>query len=415
MEKRNSRSLSIILLAIFLDLVGYGILVPVVPQLFANPDSAYYMLSSGTSISVGYILLGFLIATYPIFQFFSAPILGQYSDRYGRRPILTITLSATAIAFLIFAVGIFTRNIFLLFFSRAFEGIVGGNISVAQAAIADLTKPKERAKHFGLIGAAYGTGFIIGPVIGGLLSDPSLVSWFGITTPFFFAAILTAFDAFLVYRYVGETNPGVFSKPIKFYKGLVDIVRAYGMKSLRAVFATTFFFHAGVTFVATFFSVYLIDRFNMTQLGIGYYIGYAGLWIVVSQAVVVPFLSRYFDEVAILRWSLVFGTLGIFSFYLPYTIPGLLLAGAFFALSNGISMALIPSLASRRAPANIQGEIMGINTSVQAIAQIAPPILAGFLAATIAPSAPVYIAGAAVGAAWLVFIAFIRKEPVTTS
>lgn len=410
MQKKNPRALPVILLAIFLDLVGYGILVPVVPQLFANPDSVYYVLSSSTPLAVGYIFLGFLIATYPITQFFSAPVLGQLSDRHGRRPILTIALVGTAVGFLILSIGIVTHNIFLLFFSRVVDGVSGGAISVAQAAIADLTRPKERAKHFGLIGAAYGTGFIIGPVLGGILSDSTLISWFSITTPFLFAAALSGFNAFLVYRYVGETNSRIVGIPIRFYKGLADIIRAYGLKRLRAVFGTNFFFHVGVTFVATFFSVYLIDRFNMTQIGIGYYIGYAGLWIVIAQAVLVPLLSRYYDEVVLLRWSLVLGSLGIFAFYLPYTIPGLLLAGAFFALANGISMSLLPSLVSRRAPATIQGEIMGINTSVQAFSQIAPPVLAGFLAATIAPAAPVYIAGAAVGAAWLVFIFFVRRE-----
>jgi DHA1 family tetracycline resistance protein-like MFS transporter len=410
MPKRNPRALPTILLAIFLDLVGYGILVPVVPQLFANPDSVYYILSPGVPLSVGYILLGFLIATYPLAQFFSAPILGQYSDRHGRRPVLTLALAGTAIAFLIFAIGILSHNIFLLFFSRALDGILGGNISVAQAAIADLTKPKERAKHFGLIGAAYGTGFIIGPVLGGVLSDPTLFSWFSITTPFLFAAALSALNAFLVYRYVGETNKRILAAPIKLWQGVADIVRAYGMKRLRSVFATNFFFNAGITFVATFFSVYLIDRFQMTQIGIGYYIGYAGLWIVISQAVLVPLLSKYYDEVVLLRWSLILGSLGIFSFYLPYTIPGLLLAGAFFALANGISMALLPSLASRRAPASLQGEILGINTSIQAFAQATPPVLAGFIAATIAPSAPVYIAGAAVGLGWIVFMIFVRRE-----
>ncbi len=400
----------VILLAIFLDLVGYGILVPVVPQLFANPDSLYYVLSPSASLTLGYILLGFLIATYPMIQFFSAPILGQLSDRHGRRPVLTIALIGTAVGFVILAIGIVTQNIFLLFFSRVVDGISGGSISVAQAAIADMTKPRERARHFGLIGAAYGTGFIIGPVLGGLLSDPALVSWFSITTPFLFAAALSALNAFLVYRYVGETNKRILNAPIKFHKGLIDIIQAYGMKRLRSIFATNFFFNAGVTFVATFFSVYLIDRFHMTQVGIGYYIGYAGLWIVIAQAVLVPLLSRYYDEVVLLRWSLVLGSLGIFAFYLPYTIPGLLLTGAFFALANGISMSLLPSLASRRAPANIQGEILGINTSVQAFSQTGPPILAGFLAATIAPAAPVYIAGAAVGVAWIAFISFVRRE-----
>ncbi len=409
----KSRSLLIILLAIFLDLVSYGILVPVVPQLFANPDSMYYMLSPSTSLAYGYVLLGFLIAAYPIIQFFSAPILGQYSDIHGRRPVLTLALAGTALAFVIFAMGIGiggTLGIWLLFISRAFNGVVGGNISVAQAAIADLTKPRERAKHFGLIGAAYGVGFIVGPVLGGILSNSNLVSWFDLTTPFWFAAILSAVNACLVYFVVGETNHHLRGQIVSWTKGFYDIVRAYSMKSLRPVFATNFFFNAGITFVATFFSVYLIDRFQMTQVGVGYFIGYAGIWIVVSQAFVVPFLSRRYEEVTLLRISLIAGSAAIFAFYLPNSIVSLGIVGACFALTNGISMALLPSLASVRAPEDIQGEILGINTSVQAVAQATPPILAGFLAATIAPSAPVYIAGACVGAAWLVFIAFVRRE-----
>ncbi len=414
MPKSNSRcALPIILLAIFLDLVSYGILVPVVPQLFANPDSTYYMLAPSTPIAVGYIILGFLIAAYPLIQFFSAPILGQYSDIYGRRPVLTLALAGTAVAFVIFALGIAVGGmfgIFLLFFSRAFDGIVGGNISVAQAAIVDLTKPRERAKHFGFIGAAYGTGFIIGPVLGGLLSDPNIVSWFNLTTPFWFAAGLSAVNAYLVYFVVGETNSHLRGKMVSWSKSVLDIVRAYGMKRLRPIFATNFFFSAGITFVATFFSVYLIDRFQMTQIGIGYFIGYAGIWIVISQALIVPFLSKRFEEVTLLRISLLAGSAAIFAFYLPNSIFGLGLVGACFALANGISMALLPSLASVRAPENIQGEILGINTSVQAVAQAVPPILAGFLAATIAPSAPVYIAGTTVGAAWVVFVSFVRKD-----
>lgn len=411
MQKSNPRrAMPVILFAIFLDLVSYGILVPVVPQLFANPASPYYVLSTSTPLSYGYILLGFLIAIFPIIQFFSAPILGQYSDIHGRRRVLTLALGGTAVSFVIFALGIMTKSLSLLFISRAIGGVVGGNISVAQAAIADITKPSERAKHFGLIGAAYGVGFIIGPVLGGILSDSHLVSWFTIATPFWVAAGLSAVNALLVYTLMGETRLSEKESVISWGKAIRDIIHAYGMKRLRSIFITNFFFNAGITFIATFFSVYLIDRFNMTQLGIGYYIGYAGIWIVISQAVFVPLLSRRYEEVTLLRWSLILGTVGIFAFYLPYTIAGLLIAGACFALANGISMALLPSLASRRASANIQGEILGINTSIQALAQVTPPILAGYLAAIIAPAAPVYIAGATVGMAWIIFIAFVRKE-----
>ena len=135
MHKSNPRrAMPVILFAIFLDLISYGILVPVVPQLFANPASPYYVLSATMPLGYGYILLGFLIAIFPVIQFFSAPILGQYSDIHGRRRVLSLALGGTAVSFVVFAFGIMFKSISLLFISRAIGGIVGGNISVAQAA-----------------------------------------------------------------------------------------------------------------------------------------------------------------------------------------------------------------------------------------------------------------------------------------
>ena len=212
MEK-SKRALPVILLAIFLDMVVNGILVPIVPQLLADAGSPYFLLPAGFPISYAYVILGLLIGIFPIFLFLSTPILGEYSDHVGRRKIMTIALSGTAITLAMFAVGVMTKNITLLFISRILGGVMGGNMSVAQAAIADITPPHKRAARFGLIGAAYGIGFVIGPVIGGLLSDSTLVSWFNASTPFWFAAILAAVNALLVYTLMTETR--VSDQPAK--------------------------------------------------------------------------------------------------------------------------------------------------------------------------------------------------------
>ncbi len=413
MNKNSRRALPVILLAIFLDLVSYSILIPILPQLLANPDSPYYLLPQGIPVSYGYILLGFLIAVFPIIQFFSTPILGELSDIHGRKKILVITLIGTCVSLIALGLGVVEHSLMLLFASRVVGGIVGGNISVAQAAIADVTPTGERTKYFGFIGAAYGIGLIVGPVAGGLLSDSSLVPWFAAATPFWFAAALSFVNIILVCIFMGETRPDFGeeeNRSISWTASMSHIVRAYGMKRVRGIFLSNFFFQAGITFLATFFSVYLIARFKFDQLAIGYYIGYMGVCLVLVQAFVLPYVSKYLTGVSMLRLSLITGSAAIFAYYIPDGILGLVLVGALVALTNGLSMAGLPSLVSSRSRASIQGEILGINASVQALAQAVPPILAGFLAAEIAPVAPVYIAGATIGLAWIIFMIMVRKD-----
>jgi DHA1 family tetracycline resistance protein-like MFS transporter len=157
----EKRALPIVALTLFLDVLGVGILIPVLPQLI------YHMFEpAGYSFSTSLILLGWLTAIFPLMQFLATPILGQLSDRYGRRPVLAFSLLGTVIGYVLFALAIVTKNIPLLFAARALDGITGGNISVARAVIADITPPERRARNFGMIGAIFGIGFVFGPYIG---------------------------------------------------------------------------------------------------------------------------------------------------------------------------------------------------------------------------------------------------------
>ena len=408
--QHNRRTLPVILLAIFLDLVCNGILVPIVPQLLANPHSTFYLFPASVPVSYAYVILGLLIAVFPIALFFSTPILGEYSDYVGRRKVMTLALLGTAASLSLFAAGVMIRNLTLLFIARGIGGIMGGNLSVAQAAIADITPPEKRAARFGLIGAAYGVGFIVGPVIGGLLSSSSIVPWFNASTPFWFAAIVTLANAILVWTMLRETRVIDAPVSIDWKKAIFNIIHAFGMKRLRAIFAVNFIFQAGLTLFATFFAVFLTRNFGYSQVEVGYYIAYAGIWVIVSQGFLLRILTKRYDEVTLLRFFLLAGSASVFLYYISEHLISLLIVGACFALTNGIAMAALPALASRRAPARNQGEILGINTSVQALAQSIPPILAGILAAEITPSAPVYIAGAVIGVAWVAFVIAVRKE-----
>lgn len=407
------RPLPVIFLTVFVDLLGFGILIPVIPQLLANPSSEFYLLPAGMTPQQGFILLGFLTAVFSIAQFLATPILGQLSDRYGRKKLLAISLFGTCLSYLLFAYGIITKNIALLFFARAFDGVTGGNISIAQAAIADVTTPQNRAKNFALIGAAFGLGFIIGPYIGGKLSDPSIVPWFNATTPFIFAAILSFINVISIILFFPETlKEKNHNLKIKWTRSVTNIYHATINKELRVLFGTVFLFAAGFTFFTTFFSVYLIDKFNFTQSNIGDFFAYIGLWIAFTQAVITGRLSKKYPAYKIIRYGILVCGIAIFLYFLPQQWWQLLFIVPLFAIGNGIANANITALISTSAGREIQGEILGINSSVGALAMSIPPILSGFIAASLTPEAPIFVGGTIIIVAAIFFWIFYKPHKI---
>ena len=405
----KGKPLLVILSIVFLDLVGVGILIPIVPILLAGPQSPYYVLPAGYTVQQGYIILGWLVAIYPLCQFIAAPILGQLSDKYGRKKVLGVSLAGTSVSYILFAIGIITKNIPLLFLARGFDGVTGGNIPVAQAVVADITPPKERAKNFGLIGAAFGLGFIIGPYIGGKLSDPSVVSWFNAATPFWFAAALSAVNIVLIITLLPETLVLAQKEvKIRWAQSLIDVVHAYTYRGFRTLFTTSFLFQGGFTFYTTFIGVYFINKFNFTSGNIGDFLAYVGLWIVISQGLLLRKLTKFADY-KILRVTLITTGVLILAFLLPTAWWQLLFVVPFFGIPNGLSQAFLPTIISRSAEQSKQGEILGINASVAALAQSIPPIIAGYLAAKTVAQAPIYVASVFIVLSGVIFWLFYKR------
>lgn len=409
MEKLASllrrRPLPVVLFTIFVDMLGYGILIPVVPQLLGNENSVFSILTPGMSIDTGYILLGFLVGIYPFMQFLATPILGQLSDKFGRKKVLAISLTGTCLSYVAFAIGVLTRNIPLLFLSRGFDGITGGNISVAQAAIADVSTPLTRARNFGFIGAAFGLGLIIGPYIGGKLSDPNLVSWFNPATPFWFAAGLSFINVMSVLILFPETLTGIRQTvSIQWTKSVRNIIAAVRMKALRIPFVSTFLFQAGFNFLFTFASIFLISKFDFSQGNIGDFFAYIGLWIVFSQAVVNSTISKQFSEHTVLKVSLIALAGSIALFFVPKTSAGLLFIVPFFAMFIGLVQANFLSLISRSVGPENQGEILGVNSSINTLAQSIAPIMSGYVAALLTPSAPLMVSSVMILFSGLIFL-----------
>jgi len=414
----SSRVLPLVLFTVFLDMLGVGILLPVIPQLLGNPKSPDYLLPDGWSYSSGLILLGLLVAVYSFGQFLATPILGQLSDRYGRRPVLALSLAGTAIGYGVFAVGIITKNIPLLFASRLFDGLTGGNIAVAQAAIADVSTEENRTRNFGLIGATFGLGFILGPYIGGKLAAPGISvigflglttpSWFKAATPFWFAAALASLNTLLVVTRFPETlAERARDTTIRWSQSFTNIRRAADLPGLRTVFGTVFLYQSGFTFFTTFFSLYLVQKLGFGPSNVGDYFAVIGLWIALTQAVLAGALAKRFPSWKVVRVALPLLSLSVLTCFVPDNTTQLLLLSWCIPLFVGILFANATSLVSASAPREIQGEVLGINASVSALAQGIPAALTGFLG-SININVPIVASSVTIGIAAVVFIRFYR-------
>ncbi|MDQ5958852.1 MAG: transporter, family, tetracycline resistance protein [Patescibacteria group bacterium] len=367
----GKKPLLAIFMTVFVDLVGVGILIPIFPQLI-TPGSPDNILPAGWTFKDGLILLGWLSAAYPIAQFLAAPILGQLSDKFGRKKVLTISILGTAIGYALFAIGIATKNIPLLFASRILDGVTGGNISVAQAAIADISTDKNRAKNFGLIGMAFGLGFILGPYIGGKLADPGVVSWFSAATPFWFAMGLSLFNMLLITLFLPETLKIKSTKRVDIAKPFHNIASALTRPGLRSVMPSSFLFTAGFTFFTTFFGVVLVQKFSFSTSSTGDYFAYVGLWIAVVQGALVGAVSKRFKDYQVLRVSMFISAIALLGYvFIPAgEYKWLFLVPPLMSLGNGLTMAFNSSLISRITPKNMQGEAMGINSSVMDLPRV---------------------------------------------
>jgi DHA1 family tetracycline resistance protein-like MFS transporter len=357
--------LIVIFTTVFIDLVGFGIVIPVLP---------FY--AEGTAFNATPRTVGLLFASYSIMQLIFSPILGGLSDKHGRRPVLLLSIIGTGIGFLILGLA---TTLWMLFIGRILDGITGGNISTAQAYIADVTTEENRAKGMGLIGAAFGLGFILGPAIGGILSH-----W-GIHVPFFFAAALCFANAILLFFTLPETVTA--DHPAKHSaaggRSLGHIVAALKQPKLAFVLVIYFLFIVAFSIMTTSFSLYTMFRFGYDAQHTGYLFAYVGLIAVIIQGGLIGRLVKRFGEIPLV----IFGALcfAISLFAVPFVGPAagglgaLLIGGGVFSMGNSLATPALTSLASKSVGAAQQGVVLGVTQSTASLARAVGPSLTAIL------------------------------------
>lgn len=409
MVKKETRALSVVFLTVFVDMLGFGILVPVIPMLFGNPHSSYFLLKHSGERQ-GFFLLGLLIAAYPLAQLVATPILGELSDKFGRKKILLISLAGTFVSYLFSIYAVVGKTVTLLFMARILDGMTGGNISVAQAVVADVSTKNDKARNFGLIGAAFGLGFILGPYIGGKLSDPKTSVLFNIATPFVFAAILSLVNVLSIWFFLPETlKEKNRQKKITWNKFFKNLLSVFSMKRVRGLLLTNFLFQGGFAFFTSFVSVFLIFKYGFTQGRIGDFFSYIGIWVAIAQIFIMRFIVKKYRQQDVLSVSLFGAAITTILFFVPHGRRGLFFIAPFFALFIGLAQAYLLGFISETAEDSMQGEILGINSSIQALAQSIPPIISGYVAARINPEFPIIVSALVVLASGILFT--IVKKP----
>ena len=370
----NKRALFVIFLVIFIDLLGFGIIIPVLPFFTEK-----VLIMSKTEI-------GLLTGIYSLMQFIFTPVWGSLSDVYGRKPILKMSLAGNVIAYTLMAL-VFTNvipSVALLFIARAFAGFFSANLSAAQAVVSDVTTPEERSKGMGIIGAAFGLGFVFGPALGGFLSH-----YFGYGVPLIFSAIFSLISLIVCVAIFQETLPDDLriSNKQNFSFRDVKIVNLKAVNDVLkhkdvGIYVIIFFF---ITFsFANIFGnfQYFIERkdgLGMNEEQTGYLLSFLGIIAAIVQSTLIKPFKKYIGE----DKSVIFGNVlvAIGLFFIPFStnVWILLAVLTLLAFGNGLNNAMALGLISQNVSRQDQGGVLGINQSLSSLARFLGPLWGGFI------------------------------------
>lgn len=372
-------SLGILFLIVFSDLLGFGIVIPLLPR---------YGEVFGASPAV----LGALLACYSLLQFIFSPIWGRLSDRFGRKPILVLSLAGSALGYLLFASA---RSIPVLILSRALAGVMAANISTAQAYIADVTTPEKRARGMGLIGAAFGLGFSLGPFVGGFLAslqETSVVTGLAKSTPVLggilrnvqglpglFAALLSATALILTITLLPESLRGE-QRTASSRSGRVRLILATFQRPQIGIVLLLFFIYTfGFTQVEMTLAQLMGHRFGFDISRSYWLFGWIGVIAALVQGGLIGPLARWLGERALAAAGILTVTVSLFVLPFVSGTPSLMAALALLAIGAGLANPSLSALVSRLTPASEQGSALGVFQSMSSIARIIGPIVAQLL------------------------------------
>jgi len=379
-----SPALATLLVIVFIDMLGFGMVIPVM---------TLYAEELGAPIGQ----TGWLMASYSLMQFVFAPLWGRLSDRHGRRPLLLFSIAMTSVAFLMYALA---PSFGWLVASRLFAGAATGNIGIAMAYVADVTKPEDRARGMGFIGAAFGLGFVLGPWMGGELSHA-----FGLPAPGYAAAVLAAVNGVVAIFVLKEPQSRVKAERTGRFAALAHELGKPGIRRLIVIYLLVVFAFAGME---STFALLSEHRYGLNAGEVGRVFGFIGIIIAVVQGGLIGPLTRRFGERTLLVAGLAAMAVGFTALPFAPGLPGLLAATVPLAAGNALANPSMSSLLSRSARAEDQGGTLGIGQSASALGRVLGPVTATFVFDAVWFAGP-YVGGAVIMVAMAALAATLRQ------
>lgn len=367
MKQPQKKQLILIFAFVFLDLLGYSLILPLLP---------FYASSFGATLT----LVGLLGTVNGLGQLIAAPLIGRLSDRYGRRPLLIVAVSGTILGFLLLG---FARSLWMIFLSRIVDGLLGGDTALARAYITDITEPKNRAKNLGLIGAAFGLGFIIGPVMGGILGDISL------NLPALIAAALSIINLVGIIIWLPESLPPDVRKTRRKNPhtafNLANLVDELRRPCVGPLLVIRLFFSFAFTIFQSSFALYAKEVLGLSVQSTGLVLTYVGLLSVIVQGFAIGKLTQVFKERQLVLSSILILAGSLLAWGVTKDLWLLLVVLAPIALSGGILTTVLTSQITKAVYQEDVGGTLGLANSMQTLAQIITPGLGGLILSAVGP------------------------------
>jgi DHA1 family tetracycline resistance protein-like MFS transporter len=382
----------IVFATILIDFIGFSILIPVLPDYADRLGASAFEVAS-------------IVAVYALTQLLFLPAWGWFSDRFGRRPVILVSLTGTVGSFLLLA---FAEDLNTIYVSRIFGGFFAASVGTAQAVITDVTPPSQRADGMGKIGAALGLAFVLGPALGGILAD------FSTQMPFYAVSAVAAINLVLAWFYLPETQPVGEREPVwaELWQSLVPtpIRMLMSVHDRRVGLYLYLWFHIYVGFAAVegSFPLFLLRRYNATTLEVGLIFAWIGVFIAVSQGVLVGRLARFMKEGTLVVLGLLITGVGLLGIALAPSFTWLYVAGPVVAMGNGIAFPSFTSLYSQTCDDRDAGELLGQGNSMGIAGRVVGALAAGLLMDYFGLAIPFLAAGAVMFSAAAVFAAAHR-------
>jgi MFS family permease len=396
---------------VFVGFLGYSLMIATFTPMILRNDNG--MLPATSSLTERSLVLGVLLALYPLGQFLGSPVLGALSDRFGRRPILIMSLTATTILYIGIAGALAIRSLALLMVACFVAGLSESNIVLAQGAIADTAPRADRNRLFGYIYLSASLAYVVGPLGGGQLADRSLVSWFSYATPYWVVTALLGATTVAVFKWFGETHQGTGEKG-HYLESFTNLARVVTDRTLRPLYLINFVLYLAVFGFFRVYPMYLVDEFHMGVGEVSEYVAFVAVPIVVANVWLVGALSRHAGPRTLVRYGAL--AMGVFMavIVVPKSTAALWFTLGATALALAICLPSCAAMLSLAAGDQEQGRAMGNNQSMQVGAESLSGLAGGALAAIMITLPLLVFAGAAVSGS-LLLANLARRRPSTVA